>query len=486
MDVLSSTLDFKSTLRTHKNMGAKMGAISNSKVSQRFEKTTVTQKTLEALKPVNVGKRLNDGRGMFGIVRALKTGAVSVDFQWRYSFKNKVHQIRVGTWPKLTLKRIRDIRATLEGKVKDGIDPLTEKETIRIDKEAQQLKKQVEATERKQSQLNRIQELAAKQARITVRELFDTWQATDLRNRKDGGKEVLRAFEKDVFPSLGKMAVEDVKKAHIQNIVDKMRTRGVTTLAKHVFGDLRQLFNFATDRDYIPSNPSDRIKKSKIAPSVERDRVLSEAELIEFFKKLPLSGLQKTSVCALLIQLATVTRIGEVLGAVWHDVDLERRRWTLPETKNGIKHVVYLNDLALEQFQELRQLTGLTPWVFPNVRLDGAVDSKSVSKQVSDRQRGDTGPIVGRSKQTDSLKLQGGKWIPHDLRRTGATIMAELGVMPEVIERCLNHKQPDRIKRIYQRAQYEGPMREAWQKLNDRLVLLINPHENIVLFNRVA
>lgn len=43
----------------------------------------------------------------------------------------------------------------------------------------------------------------------------------------------------------------------------------------------------------------------------------------------------------------------------------------------------------------------------------------------------------------------------HDLRRTGATIMGELGVDGEVIERCLNHVEPNRRKRIYQRQQTE-------------------------------
>ncbi len=94
--------------------------------------------------------------------------------------------------------------------------------------------------------------------------------------------------------------------------------------------------------------------------------------------------------------------------------------------------------------------------------------------------------MSGRSKQTDSLMLPGGQWRPHDLRRTGATLMAELGVLPEVIERCLNHTEQSKIKRIYQRAQYEAPMREAWQRLGDRLALLFNKPNNVVTISKVA
>jgi integrase len=441
----------------------------------------ITTKALEALKPSDHGKRLPDGDRMFGTVRAVKNDpkAVSVDFEWRYNFGAKVRQVRIGAWPRMTLKAIRDERDTLKGKIKDGIDPLAEKE-------ADRLKKQADQIEAKQTQVNRLQELAVKEARMTVRGLFDLWQRTDLKKRQDRGSEALRAFEADVFPLIGDVAAADVTKAHIQRIIDTMLTRGVKRMTERVFSDLRQLFGFALDRDHIQADPTARIKKHKIGGSVERDRVLSEAELIEFFKRLPVSGLVESSQCALLIQLATITRIGEVLGAKWQDVDFERRLWALPETKNGKRHTVHLNDMALRQFETLRQHTGLTEWVFPASRLTGPVCPKTVTKQVADRQRGEGEPMSGRTKQTNALALAGGQWRPHDLRRTGATLMAELGVLPDVIERCLNHTEQTKVKRIYQRAQYETPMREAWQRLGDRLALLADKPGNVVTLARAA
>ena len=72
----------------------------------------------------------------------------------------------------------------------------------------------------------------------------------------------------------------------------------------------------------------------------------------------------------------------------------------------------------------------------------------------------------------ETLVLPGGRWTPHDLRRTGATIMVSLGVLPEVAERCLNHTEENKVKRIYQRHSYEVEMREAWRLLGERLTLL--------------
>ena len=443
----------------------------------------ITVKELQALTERENGQRISMGESLYGVVRTGADGAISLHVVWRYKVGGKVRQTPIGTWKNgsggKSLKELRDKKDELALNLKKGIDPIEAKE-------ADRLKKQADQIEAKQTQITRLQALAAKDARITVRGLFELWQRTDLKKRQDRGSEALRAFEADVFPLIGDVAAADVTKAHIQRIIDNMLTRGVKRMTERVFSDLRQLFGFAMDRDHIDADPTARIKKYKIGGSAERDRVLSEAELIELFKRLPVSGLVESSQCALSIQLATITRIGEVLGARWEHVDFERRLWALPETKNGKRHTVHLNDLALSQFEALRQHTGMTEWVFPASRLNGPVCPKTVTKQVADRQRGDGKPMSGRSKQTDSLALAGGQWRPHDLRRTGATLMAELGVLPEVIERCLNHTEQTKVKRIYQRAQYEAPMRDAWQRLGDRLALLADKPSNVVTLARAA
>ncbi len=442
---------------------------------------SLTTKALEALKPTDQGKRISDGNRLRGVVRVIKSDpqAVSIDFEWRYNFAGKIRHIRVGTWPKMTLKAIRDQRAALMGKVSQGIDPLAEKEVTRLKKLADQI-------EARQQQINRLSDLEARKSLITVKKLFEIWTSTDLQNRKDKGFETLRSFNKDVFPIIGEMAVADVKKAHIQQIVDIMLARGVRRMTQRVFSELRQFFGFALDRDYVEVDPTARIKKYKIGGSIERDRVLSEQEIINLFQQLPTSGLTETSQKALLIQLSTLTRIGEVLGARWSDIDLERRLWNLPTTKNGRNHVISLTDFSLNLFLEVKRQSGNAGWVFPARNKEGPVCFKTVTKQVADRQRGIETPMKGRTKQTNSLILSGGQWRPHDLRRTGATMMAELGVLPDIIERCLNHLEQSKIKRTYQRAQYDWQMREAWGKLSDRILLLASKPSNVVTLDRAA
>ena len=429
---------------------------------------------------------------MFGIVHVGKDNAISVSFEWRYKFDGKVRQLRVGTWPKLTLGEIRrirnDFREQVQGKAsadpskaKAAVDPIEAKEAARraaaATREAAKLKAQADAAEAIQIQQLRLSEQAALQSRMTVRDLFERWYKLALRDRVDNGAESRRSFEADVFPIIGNMATEEVRKMHIQNILDTMRERAtddkpMIRARKAVLGDLRQMFHWALERDYIDGDPTAVISKGKLGKNVERDRYLTEAELIVLFQKLPQSGLTDTSRLALMIQLSTAARIGEVLSAHWAHVNMESRTWFLPDTKNHRDHTVHLSDFALRQFQELKTHTGITPWLFPSASLGEPVCLKTVTKQVSDRQRPDSTPMTGRSKQVNGLVLTGGKWTPHDLRRTAATTMAMLGVLDNVVDKCLNHVEANKVRRTYNRFAYEELMRDAWQLLGHRLELL--------------
>lgn len=91
-----------------------------------------------------------------------------------------------------------------------------------------------------------------------------------------------------------------------------------------------------------------------------------------------------------------------------------------------------------------------------------------------------------RSPYTNARALPGGKWTPHDLRRTAATLMTALGVLPEVAEKCLNHTEESRVKRTYQRHSYDTAKREAWRLLGERLELLTRGDDNVVTLNDAA
>lgn len=332
-----------------------------------------------------------------------------------------------------------------------------------------------------------IERINEKNSAILVQDLFERWALTDLINRKDKGAEARRMMQKDVLPFIGLFNIKDVRKGHIIEITDRLLQRGVNRMAKVVFSLTRQMFRFAVLRDYLEVDPTGLVSKKSIGgANVERDRVLSADEIKELALKLPQANMAETSIIAIWITLGTCCRIGELLRTRWVDVDFEKKTWRIPaeNSKNEKEHIVFLSDFSLVQFEMLYEISGGSEWCYPS-RNNSHICPKTITKQVADRQRFEN-PYSNRSKQINALNLSRGVWKPHDLRRTGATLMNALGVLPEVAERCLNHTEENKIKRIYQRYGYEAEMKQAWEALGSYLDSLINSEANkIVPLRRV-
>ncbi len=436
----------------------------------------LTVKQLEFLSTDDVGRKLFDGEGLYGRVRAQKAGIV-VTFEYRFKQQGKTRTAACGKWPNESLKDIRKLRDAKQALVDTGTDPVEQGR-------AEKLRRQVadaQAVEQHQAELSRITAEAV--ARRSFKEAMSQWERAELSRRKDGGKESMRAIEKDILPALGDVALVDVKRSMLVEVLDGVVERGARVMANHLFGDLRQFFNFALAREWVDVHPLAGLNKEKIGGrQKERDRYLSEEEIIELKRRLPAANLLHTTELSIWIMLSTCCRVGELSQARWADLDLEKGVWSIPagNSKNAKDHTIYLSDFAKEQFDALKTLTGDSNWCLPARDDLGHVCLKSITKQIKDRVRDE--PLSNRTKATASLLLSGGAWTPHDLRRTGATMMGELGVMGEVIERCLNHVEQNKLKRIYQRHELKAEQRDAWRRLGNRVALLLatEGHENAV------
>lgn len=353
---------------------------------------------------------------------------------------------------------------------------------------------------RRQEELARQQSLEAerlarleRERKITVRALFERWATTDLASRvradgtrsgrKDSGLSVREAFERRLFPRWGNTAVADMKKADFLTILDEAKASGRLRTANVLLTEMKQMLKFAATREIVDRNVLEGVTKRDVGGrETERDRVLSEAEIAQLARQLPTARMNARSEIAIWLVLATGCRIGELMTAEWQYVDMDRRVWHLPDTKNQREHNIHLSNFALSQFQKLQSMRlsdsegKLLPWVFPNAACDGPVCVQSFGKQLSDRQRVPELRMQGRSKNTESLLLPGGKWTAHDLRRTAATLMAQLGISGDVIDECLNHVIESRVRRTYIRNRREADQVHAFDALGRAL-------ENIICIN---
>lgn len=181
-----------------------------------------------------------------------------------------------------------------------------------------------------------------------------------------------------------------------------------------------------------------------------RERVLTRDELAKVLPVLR-SGRTPYHSAALFI-LLTLCRREEAGRATWADVDFPAGTWRIPVTKNKQPHVVPLSRQAIDLLHTIRPSspapdalifatsngTGLANWH----KAQGGIDAET----------GTTG------------------WTRHDLRRTGATMLGDLGETPDIIEAALNHasiRSP--LAATYNRSRYRPQVATALQRLADAL-----------------
>jgi integrase len=159
-------------------------------------------------------------------------------------------------------------------------------------------------------------------------------------------------------------------------------------------------------------------------------------------------------------------------GARVSEFDLEAAEWRLPaeRVKNGDAFTLHLSPFAVRHTRRLIELADGSEWLLPGRDKRAPVSSKLVAKMLNDRQR--PAPLKGRSKAAATLLLARGKWSPHDLRRTMASRMGDLGIAPHVIERCLNHR-PEGIRAVYQRSELLPERRAAFDQWGAKLERLL-------------
>jgi len=177
--------------------------------------------------------------------------------------------------------------------------------------------------------------------------------------------------------------------------------------------------------------------------SVPRERALTDEELdVVYHACDQVIGLPFGA--AFQIALLTGQRMGEVCGLPWSEIDFASKAWSLPaeRAKNRQAHRIHLSEPVLAILDRIRRHDYYDKkFVFP--RQDGL---GSVVYW--------TGAHRKLVKHLDSTIGPRERWTPHDLRRTMATGMAELGVDDKYIEMALNHEPLSPLARTYNKAKY--------------------------------
>ena len=360
------------------------------------------------------------------VLRVSPTGVKAWTVVYSREADGEKRRVTLGKFPALSLEKARRKALDAVAAVSDGHDPAGDKR--------------------------------ARREAMTVADLASLYVERYAKRNKKSWAEDERVLRVDVLPTISSMKAAAVKRRDVLDIIDAKAEAGKLTQSTHVLAVVRKMFGWAVDEDYLEVSPAVGIKPR--AKPVKRDRVLSEDEVRKIWSVLPGAALRAVTADAFRLLFLTGQRSGEVCGMVRGEIDLDRATWTIPgeRTKNGLTHLVPLSAavMAIVERRIERAGEGRDAPLFSHV--GKPIESNAVAHAAR-------------------LKLQicDEAWTPHDIRRTVATMMGDLGIMPHIVESVLNHISGFRagVAGVYNRNQYEPEKRRAldmWAARLDEIV----------------
>lgn len=402
-----------------------------------------TDRFLQSIKAPEKEYCIREGHGF--TLRVLPSGLRI--FQYIFTLNGKRHRLNLGHYPLVTLAEAREKYHEAFLHVSKGQDP----------------------------QQNKISSVGL-DTPFTIANLIHQYNSFVVQHFTDAtASETKRTLEKYVLPIWGTRTASDVRRCDAISLVEPLsatapgQARGVMKIA-------RAMFNYALDRELVELNPFTRLPAAipAIKP-IGSKRVLADTEIKlvwDILHKKDAPGTSETR-RALLLILVTGQRPGEISGMEW--CEIKDDWWTIParriKTRNHRQedHRVFLSELA-------KQLIGKNPgyskFVFLGPSPDLPVRRHALSHLVSEETDG--GRATGKGDKTTARKPYFGlpRWTPHDLRRTAATKLSELGCPDEIIDAILNHAKRGVIG-IYNRNKYDKEKEEWLVNLSDELLKLI-------------
>jgi len=222
---------------------------------------------------------------------------------------------------------------------------------------------------------------------------------------------------------------------------------------------LKQIYAFAILHGEKVANPADDVGPASIATFTPKDRALSPTEIRIMLKQLEHVATLPTIRLGMKLYLLTMVRKSELQDAVWDEVDFENAVWTIPKErmKRSKPHNVYLCRQTLDIMIALKTCAGNSRYLLPSRYDADAPMSRATFNRV-------TYAVVEQA-QKEGLPLE--PFTVHDLRRTGSTLLNELGFNRDWIEKCLAHEDGRSSRGVYNKAEYEVQRRHMMQEWAD-------------------
>ncbi|MCS4274700.1 MULTISPECIES: integrase domain-containing protein [Raoultella] len=371
----------------------------------------LTNNEILKAKPREKDFTLHDGDGLFLLVKT--SGKKLWRFRYQRPGSSSRTNLSLGSYPALTLAAARQIRDQHLTTLAQGMDPQQQQE---------------QASEQRQIELDSIfSTVAANWFQIKSRSVTE-----------DYAKDIWRSLDKDVFPTIGSIPVQEIKARTIVEALEPIKARGALETVRRLVQRVNEIMIYAVNTGLIDANPASGVGMAFEKPKKQNMPTLRPEEWPKLMRSLVMSNLSVPTRCLIEWQLLTLVRPSEASGARWAEIDLDAKLWTIPAERMKAKreHIVPLSPQALDILEVMRPISNHREHVFP---------SRNDPKQ----------PM---NSQTANAALKrigyGGKLVAHGLRSIASTALNEAEFSSDAIEVSLAHADKNEVRRAYNRAIY--------------------------------
>jgi integrase len=389
----------------------------------------LTIRQIDTQKPKDKAFKLSDGGGLYLLVNP--NGARYWRLKYRFAGKEKL--LAIGVYPDVTLAQARNRREEAKKLLGEGKDPGQERKLEKLSRQLE-IENSFEAI-----------------AREWYKRRFDRWSVSYR-------EEMMRTFEKDVFPFLGHRPIKDIKPLELLEVLSKLEDRGATEKARKVRQRCGEVWKYAVVTGRAEYNPTPDLASALMTHEKEHYAFLTREELPDFLRILETYSGSILVKIAMRLTMLTGVRPGELRKAEWSEFDFEKQIWNIPKErmKMGRPHIVPLSNQVISLLNQLRPITSIHTLLFPG-RNDPKKPMSDMALTVLVRRIGYAGRVTG-----------------HGFRHTMSTILHEQGFNSAWIELQLAHVDKNSIRGTYNHALYlEGRM-EMMQWYADYLDSLTN------------
>ncbi|MFM9890731.1 MAG: tyrosine-type recombinase/integrase [Rickettsiales bacterium] len=376
-------------------------------------------------KPSEKQYKLTDGGGLYLLIKP------NGQKYWRmkYRVEGKEKLLAFGVYPDISLADARQRRDDARKLKANGFDPANYK---------REQKEQATAKSK-----NCFENIAREWHELQT----NKWSAYY-------AKQQMQRLEKDIFPKLGDKPIDSIAPRDILSMARAMESREAIELAHRAVQVCGQVFNYAIITERAEFNPALTIRGALKTPKTNNYAHLSANELPEFLGVLgAYKGSDQTKMAIKLLML-TFVRTGELCGARWAEIDLEKAEWRIPAERMKMRspHVVPLSSQAVTLLKMLKRLNGKWEYVFPGVQ--------AAFKPICTNTLLVALYTMGFKDRTTI----------HGFRATASTILNESGLFAiDVIERQLAHQERSKVRAAYNHAEHLPERRKMLQWWADYL-----------------